>query len=253
MGMITQLGLTDYVSRRLDLKRDGPRFKAHCPFHDDPNPSFTLYPDRNNWWCFGCQRGGDLPDYVGHELFNGSWDPHDGEKFRAAVETLERQTETLSPAPAVAFSTVRRQEAGRRTFDYCLPDGSLAYQVVRTDYADGSKVIKQRRPDGNGGWTWSLSGVTRLPYRLPELLAAPTWETVYVPEGEQCVETLRGLGEVATCNSEGAENWRPELNEYLRNRIVVILPDNDDPGRRHAEIVARNLQDIARRVKVLEL
>ncbi len=245
--------LAEYIGQQVALRRNGSRLKGQCPFHQDRNPSFTVYPDGNNWFCFGCGRGGDLPDYRGHQLFNGHWDRQDKEKFRAVVDALESEIGTAASLLGVAPSKVQRRETGRRTFDYRLSDGSLAYQVVRVDYTDGSKSCWQRRPDGSGGWVKNLEGVVRIPYRLPELLAAPAWATVYIPEGEQCVEALRELGEVATCNSEGAEKWRPELNEYLRDRFVVILPDNDDRGRKHAELVARNLYGIARRVKVLEL
>ncbi len=78
------------------------------------------------------------------------------------------------------------------------------------------KDFRQRRPNGNGKWTWSLNGTKRVPYRLPELLAAEKQATVYVAEGEEDVDRLRALGCVSTTNSEGAGNWRDELSEYLK-------------------------------------
>lgn len=93
------------------------------------------------------------------------------------------------------------------TYDYLDERGQLVYQVVRFE----PKGFAQRRPDGNGGWIWNLDGVTRLPYRLSELLAADRSEIVFVCEGEKDVDRLRTLGLAATCNSEGAEKFRPEL------------------------------------------
>jgi hypothetical protein len=50
-----------------------------------------------------------------------------------------------------------------------------------------------------------------------------------------------------------AGNWRPEYNRYFKDKDVVILPDNDAPGRKHALSVARHLQDTAKSIKILEL
>lgn len=141
---------------------------------------------------------------------------------------------------------------GRRivaTYDYCDEADYLRYQVVRYE----PKGFSQRRPDGKGGWVSGLAGAARLLYRLPALLNAGPSQTVFVCEGEKDVEALRALGLVATCNPEGAGKWRPEFNEALRGRPVVVLPDRDEPGAAHARDVARHLTGVAASVKVLEL
>lgn len=50
-----------------------------------------------------------------------------------------------------------------------------------------------------------------------------------------------------------AGKWRAEYSELLRDRVVIILPDNDDVGRAHADLVAKSLRGIAAAVTVLEL
>lgn len=47
--------------------------------------------------------------------------------------------------------------------------------------------------------------------------------------------------------------WRDAYSEALRGAEVIILPDNDGPGRKHAESVARSLHGLAASIKVLEL
>jgi predicted transcriptional regulator len=131
------------------------------------------------------------------------------------------------------------------TYDYRDETGALQYQVVRKE----PKGFAQRRPDGSE-WIWNLTGVLRLPYRLPELLAADRAAWIFVTEGEKDADSLIALGLVATCNSEGAGNWQPELNQWFLGRRVCILPDNDQAGEVHAEVVSRNLTGIAREVKV---
>src|SRR5258708_1040416 len=90
-------------------------------------------------------------------------------------------------------------------YDYLTQDGDLLFQVVRFHPKD----FRQRRPDGNGGWTYSLNGVRRVPYRLPELLGADKEQCVFVCEGEKDVERLRTLELVATTCAMGAGKWRP--------------------------------------------
>ncbi|MGW8178460.1 MAG: hypothetical protein ACWGQW_06815 [bacterium] len=72
-------------------------------------------------------------------------------------------------------------------------------------------------------------------------------------EGEKCVEALCRFGIKATCNDGGAGKWRPNHSKYLQGADVVILPDNDVPGRNHAEQVARLLSGVAKTVRVVEL
>jgi putative DNA primase/helicase len=134
------------------------------------------------------------------------------------------------------------------TYDYRDERGVLLYQSVRFEPKD----FRQRQPNGNG-WTWNLRGVRRVLYRLPELLAAPPDCAVFVVEGEKDVESLRGLECVATTNAMGAGKWIPQYSESLRGRHVIILPDNDQPGRDHARQVARMLGGVAASVKVVEL
>jgi putative DNA primase/helicase len=61
------------------------------------------------------------------------------------------------------------------------------------------------------------------------------------------------MGLLATCNPMGVGKWRPEYSELLRGRSVVILPDNDEPGRKHAAAVAADLLRVAASVGIVEL
>ena len=144
------------------------------------------------------------------------------------------------------------------TYDYRHADGRVSYQVERWERKDGTaKTFKQRRYDAllASGWRSGLAGVERLPYRLPELTRADHQRVVFIPEGEKQVDALCRLGFLASTNSEGAHkgSWRPELARHFEGRHVVILPDNDDDGRRHGQEVAEALQDVAVRVRWLEL
>ncbi|HEY3351174.1 MAG TPA: AAA family ATPase [Thermoanaerobaculia bacterium] len=133
-------------------------------------------------------------------------------------------------------------------YPYRDEKGDLVYEVVRLD----PKGFRQRKPDGRGGWTWSTHGARQVLYRLPELLAAPE-RRVFIVEGEKDADRLAGLGFIGTTNAGGAGKWMTAHSESLRGRHVLILPDNDAPGERHARTVAGALQGIAASVRILKL
>jgi putative DNA primase/helicase len=132
------------------------------------------------------------------------------------------------------------------TYDYVDESGALLFQSVRYEPKD----FRQRRPDGKGGWIWNLNGVRRVPYRLPEILAA---QSVLIVEGEKDVETARQFGFVSTCNAGGAGKWRPEYSDVLKSKRLAVIADTDEPGRRHAQQVAESLALKAASLRVLEL
>ena len=54
----------DLVSETVNLIQNGRDYKGLCPFHDDNNPSFNVYPDRQTYRCWVCDEGGDCFTWV---------------------------------------------------------------------------------------------------------------------------------------------------------------------------------------------
>ena len=135
------------------------------------------------------------------------------------------------------------------TYDYRDAVGKVLFQVVRFE----GKDFRQRRPDGQGGWIWNLDSVQRVPYRLPELLQASKQDWVFITEGEKDVDRLVAEGLSATCNPGGALKWCDDYNRYFEGRLIAILPDNDDPGTKHAEQVANSLYRMTTEIRNVEL
>lgn len=82
----------------------------------------------------------------------------------------------------------------------------------------------------------------RVLYRLPDIKGH---KTIYLPEGEKDVDTLWALDLPATTNPMGSGKWRDEYTDQLKwagVKSVVVLADNDEPGRNHADEVARSCQ-----------
>lgn len=140
-------------------------------------------------------------------------------------------------------------------YDYRDAEGNLAYRVERRGKGSVPPFL-QHGPDGKGGFHAArgcMQGVLRLPYRLPELLSADPTAIVFVVEGEKDADRLAASGLVATTNSGGAGKFGPELVKWFERRRVVILSDNDEPGREHAADVATKLRPVAAAVAVVDL
>jgi hypothetical protein len=138
-------------------------------------------------------------------------------------------------------------KAGATDYVYTQADGTPYLRVRRT----ADKRFWQQKWDGKG-WVNGAPNGSKIPYRLPELLAAEH-DDVFIAEGEKDVDNLVKQGFTATTNSGGAKKWSSDLNRHFVGKNVYILPDNDDAGFDHARIVAAHLLQVARAVHVINL
>ncbi|MCL1469053.1 DNA primase [Argonema antarcticum] len=56
--------IVDVISDRVVLRKRGKDFVGLCPFHDEKSPSFTVSPNKQMYYCFGCQAGGNAIDFL---------------------------------------------------------------------------------------------------------------------------------------------------------------------------------------------
>ena len=161
-------------------------------------------------------------------------------------------------------------------FDYHHADGRYAYTKLKGLRPDGEKAfLTGRRLAGTElqtsmqewpqefykfpGLTHYIKGSDDQPdllYRLPDFLRAMAErpdDRVFICEGEKDTDTVWGHGLIATTNPNGAGKFRHDFAKYFAGRDVVILADNDERGRAHAEQVASILFGVASSVKVVHL
>jgi hypothetical protein len=131
------------------------------------------------------------------------------------------------------------------SYDYTDTGRDVSYQVVKYD----PKGFRQRQPDGNGGWLWKSSDRRTL-YRLPDLKKFPS-ATVFVTEGEKDSDRIASLGHCATTVAMGA--WAGVPVMVLAGRVVVIVEDNDEPGRKKALEAAQALHGTAKSIRIVVL
>ncbi len=58
------VNLLEYIEQSIDLKPKGRDYFGNCPLHIDKTPSFSVTPEKNNFFCFGCGRGGGIIQFL---------------------------------------------------------------------------------------------------------------------------------------------------------------------------------------------
>ena len=191
------------LSKLPDAKQAGKGWSARCPAHDDQRASLSIGEGADGRALVKCHAG--CP----------------AEAICAAVGL--RVLDLMPTADALPTPSKPKGSDGKNgkprivaQYDYRDETGQLVFQVVRYE----PKGFRQRRPDGKGGWTWSVQGVRVVPYRLPELLAEPA-RPIFIAEGEKDCDSLARVGLLATCNAGGAGKWTAEhaaLTAWLQSQ-----------------------------------
>ena len=204
----------------LNGKRAGndAQFIARCPAHDDHHASLSINTADPTKTLLHCQAGCTTESVV-------------AAVGKTMADLYTQRTANHAPIAVYAYTDI----AGKATLE-------------KRRYANKDFRWFHMTADG---WASGIGGVTPKLYMVEDIGNSPR---VFWVEGEKDVSTVRAYGKAAVCIHSGA-NGKPtkEQLEPLRGREVVILPDNDDAGKAHADNVSAALRGVARSVKVLDL
>jgi putative DNA primase/helicase len=239
--------------RGVKLKRVGAERVGPCP-KCNGDDRFAINPKKGLWNCRGCDVGGDVIELVQHL---------DDVDFKTACATLTGE----QPPKANGKDRAGKRKIVVEEYPYRNEVGEVAFVVERREFLnpDGTFVVKdgkhkktfrQKRPDPDhpGAWINNVDGVPVIPYQLPQVLEAIASDRpVLIVEGERKADLLAEWNVTATCNAGGAGKWRAEHSEFLRGADAVLLPDNDEAGYRHVDLIGTSLNGIAARIRVLVL
>ncbi|HEX8554426.1 MAG TPA: AAA family ATPase [Sphingomonas sp.] len=148
-----------------------------------------------------------------------------------------------------AFEPVGRSRDAA-AWEYQDADGVTLYRKVRMSLPDGGKSYRFEHPDGRGGWAPKRGDVAPVPYRLPDLARADRHAVIYMAEGEKKADKLASWGLVAT----SSKDWRGfDFSGYVKDRTVIILPDNDTAGVEIAEAARKAVERAGGKPVLVEL
>lgn len=203
MELPTLLNKLDKVTKSGDGK-----FLALCPAHQDKEASLSVTSDHKKLLvhCFaGC--------------------------------TTESIVKSLGLSVSDLFLDKKPQSQQKKvvkTYDYTDEAGELLFQVCRLE----PKSFMQRHKNGRGDWIWSMAGVQRVLYHLPDIIKA---SEVYFVEGEKDADNLHAHGLVTTTSPGGANAWKNEYARCLIAKKVILVPDSDPTGHAYVSSVACSL------------
>lgn len=219
------MNAADFAELLSGVRRSGSGYVARCPAHEDQHQSLSFREGDDEKVLAYCHAGCNI-DRIAAAL---------GIKVGDLFPERNGNGATVAGARFVRAYTYRRA------------DGESLFQVDRYE----PKTFRPRLP---GADVYGLpEGFKRVLYRLPEVVAAvQAGEPIYFVEGEKDAENLAALGVCAT-TSGSASSWKRELAEPLRDAEVIILPDNDDAGRKYASLVRNSLEGIAKSARLLAL
>ena len=220
---------SEYVETFLEklngVREAGDGWSARCPCrNDDDNPSLSVTEGDDGRVLAICHRGSPC-------------------SFTQICEAMGIKAYQTMPHKEEFVAKQKAKLSLVKTYDYHDADGTLLFQKLRYIDEDGKKTFRQRKPDGHGGWEYSLGKTPKVLYNLPALLAAKSrGSRIFVVEGEKDADALIERGAVATTMPGGAGKWLPIHTEALAGAEVDVIADNDQVGLDHARKVVEELR-----------
>lgn len=213
--------LDEIVSRFQNVKKIGDKsYQCTCNSHKDDKASLTIT-EENNKILMYCHAGCDTKDIL----------------KAAGLTEKDLFNNPINTKPKIV-----------KEYYYTDENNKPLYKVVRYE----PKSFVQAKYD-NGNWIFKMTGVRYVLYNLHNVIES---KEVYFVEGEKDADNLNKIGLVATTTAGGASGFKKRAKEYcefLKEKTVFIIPDNDKPGQQYAEDIQKALFNIAKEVKILKL
>lgn len=160
--LLSRLDIVSVIDSRVKLKKAGKNYSACCPFHQEKTPSFTVSPDKQFYYCFGCGATGNAIGFVMD---------YEREGFVDAVESLAK-TAGLE-VPREQSPQLREQDFRRKKLHNMLEAANVFYQEQLRQNPQKHRAVKYLKERGltgqiakNFGLGFAAPGSTNLINRL---------------------------------------------------------------------------------------
>jgi putative DNA primase/helicase len=257
--------LEAFLSRLNGVKQTRRGWMALCPAHQDSVHSLSIT-ERDGKiliTCFaGCEAGA-IVAAIGLGLYDLFFDNELSRRELGQLATAQHHhgnghgQHGLKRRKFVASLPLYGM-LGKESFCYEDCEGRPVIYVERKERENGTKTFTQWGPSADGNdWQPNLDFAIkpRPLHHLPRILQHRERYVVH-HEGEKCDEaaTRAGLAGIHTTNLGGANGHRATDYSPLKDRAVILVPDNDEPGRQWAKAVSDHcLKAGALSVKIVSL
>lgn len=248
------------VGHYTKLTKRGHEFIGQCVAHNDNNASMTVSPQKGFVHCFACGFHADIVDFIreveGLDFIKAAeflgadndWKPQISNPAKPEVPIVERKTEKppLGSRPKKLSITVKKDDTyinvePFKTWDYKSQNGDLLGICARYNLDTGKEF--RMWTYANDAWSIGAFSYPRPLFNLDKLSTQNL--PVLIVEGEKCAEAASHLipQYVATTWTNGANSLKKTDLEPLKNKKVILMPDNDDAGRTAMHQLAELLID----------
>lgn len=222
-----------------DVKRSGSGWSARCTGsnhkHGDKNPSLSINFGKDGRFLAKCHCGCDFIDIIA------------GAGLCMADVSPDYEFKPYTWRERMEYGLKKNIGDGSITaiYDYISEDG-YQYSKVRFQPNGKPKEIRYYQIDRKAdAYTAGKGDGKACLYNLQRFLwAISRGQTVFYVEGEKDVDNLQKLGLTAT-TAGGTKDWRPEYAQFFKGAKLVILNDNDEAGRDHADQVQASVYNYA--------
>lgn len=216
--LLHRVDIVEVVDKRVPLKKAGKNYQACCPFHNEKTPSFSVQPDKQFYYCFGCGAGGNAIGFVMN---------FDSMEFPEAVESLAKDVGLDVPREE-SKAAARKQSENSKLLDV-LEGASKFYQQQLRQHPQKEKAVNYLKSRG-------LSGEIARDFALG--FAPPGWDNLIATAGDDAEKqkSLLKAGMVIERNkSQGqqvsSEEKPQQSGFYDRFRDRIMFPIRDSRGR----------------------
>lgn len=210
--LLDRTDIVDLVDGHVKLKKTGRNYSACCPFHKEKTPSFSVSPDKQFYYCFGCGAGGNAIGFL-MQLANLNFPEAVEELAGKAGLTVPKDDSVTSKAASAASQA--KTQARNQAYDI-LNQASQYYQSQLRRHPDRQKAVTYLKGRGLNGQIAQRFGVGYAPTGWQNLMQE------LAPKAEQ-EQGLIDAGMVV----EKEENKR----RYDRFRDRIMFPIKDYKGR----------------------
>lgn len=207
--LLNRTDIVDVVSSRISLKKAGKNHSACCPFHKEKTPSFSVSPEKQFYYCFGCGAGGNALGFIMD---------HDHLDFVQAVEELAKRAGMQVPREEGGRPQAPRQPSDSPIYALLTAASEFYRQALKSHPSRKAAVdyLKGRGLTGEIARDFSLG------------FAPPGWDNLIKHLGGDTLAQKALID--AGLMVENADN--PEkVKRYDRFRDRVIFPIRDSRGR----------------------
>ncbi len=206
--LLSRIDIIDVIEPRVKLRKTGKNYSGLCPFHQEKSPSFTVQPDKQFYYCFGCGAGGNALGFVMN---------FENLEFVDAVETLAKSIGV--DVPREDGGTAKQNNSRHDALLKALQDISVFYHQQLRQHPQRQRAVDYLKKRG-------LSGEIARDFGLG--YAPPGWDNVLKAFADGDKEQQKLLLEAGML-IENPDNQRNPLYDRFRDRIMY--PIRDSRGR----------------------